>query len=46
MRSEFPIVSYCIVGILQEEYSDVIHSSLEPIVGAGHPAQTWSGSSL
>ncbi len=22
--------------------SDVIHSSLEPIVGAGHPAETWS----
>ena len=26
--------------------SDVIHSSLEPIVGAGRPAETWNGSSF
>ena len=24
----------------------IIHSSLEPIVGAGRPAETWSGSTL
>ncbi len=27
-------------------FSDVIHSSLEPIVGASRPAEMWSRSSM